>query len=95
MTDFVSNSSSSSFVIELDKPLNEYSESEFIRLFQTGRGLSELYKMLHKYDPFETKFFINVGDSDEDVPGLEEQLRDEYYGREFNNCPITSYESHH
>ena len=45
-TDYVSNSSSSSFIIHLDKPIDEYSKEEFMNKFETYRALNTVWENL-------------------------------------------------
>lgn len=51
-SDYVSNSSSSSFVIALDKPIQEYTLGEFVQLFRVGRAFDELMQHI-KSSPTE------------------------------------------
>ena len=90
----MSNSSSSSFVFQLKKPIKEYSEEEFISLFQSGRSLKWLYEKLMKEDENASKFYEIISDKIEEAPYLEEILRHEYYERG-NDGVVTDYESHH
>lgn len=92
--DFVSNSSSSSFVLQLEKPLREYTEEEFVNLFQTGRSLLTLYKKLMDECPDDSRIYLNVGDGDEDLPMLESYLIDEYCENGGTGV-VVSYENHH
>jgi len=46
-SDYVSNSSSSSFIIHLDKPIDEYSKEEFMEKFETYRALDILFEKLY------------------------------------------------
>lgn len=61
-TDYVSNSSSSSFILHLKKPLEEYSKEEFMNLFKTYRGLNTVWEMLKaKYDgSYERNLYLEV-----------------------------------
>ena len=45
-TGFVSNSSSSSFIIKLDKPVKEYSIDELEKLFGYYNPIKQIYKEL-------------------------------------------------
>ena len=47
-TDYVSNSSSSSFIIHLNKPIRYYSKEEFKSLFESDRALDCLYRYLQE-----------------------------------------------
>ena len=47
-TDYVSNSSSSSFIIHLSKPIRYYSKEEFKSLFESDRALDCLYRHLQE-----------------------------------------------
>lgn len=44
--DYVSNSSSSSFIVKLDKSIHDYSLDEFKRLFASNTILEEIYARL-------------------------------------------------
>ena len=59
--DFVSNSSSSSFIVALDKPITEYTKEEFFKLFKTtDREITDqIYDMVKD----ETPQFMYRGDS--------------------------------
>ena len=54
-TDFVSNSSSSSYVIKLDKRVEDYTLEEFKKLFRSDRALEYIFEQLQGEDPLENK----------------------------------------
>ncbi len=90
----MSNSSSSSFVLQLEKPLKEYTKEEFVSLFQVSQSFSALYRKLLEECPYDSRIYLNVGDSDEDLPMLEAYLRTEYFENGGDGV-VVSYESHH
>lgn len=47
-TDYVSNSSSSSFILHLNKPIRYYSKDEFKSLFESDQALDCLYGYLQR-----------------------------------------------
>ena len=51
--DFVSNSSTSNFIVTLDKPIGEYSKEEFHKLFKdSNRGVTDrLYDLIKDVPP--------------------------------------------
>lgn len=46
--DYVSNSSSSSFIIHLDRRIHEYTKEEFKALFSTDDALTRIYNKLKR-----------------------------------------------
>jgi len=58
---FVSNSSSTSFTIQLEKPIEEYTKEEFIKyiLGETYKGVDALYtKLRNSYDNKDNSYYV-------------------------------------
>ena len=74
---FVSNSSSSSFVIKLEKPIEEYTYEEFCEYFNYKDPVRQVYDEINTYgtDLGENKYKIQVG-SDDGTPEAESYLYD-------------------
>ena len=76
--DFVSNSSSSSFIVELDRPIAYYSKEEFFELFKnTSRELTDkIYDMCIN----QNAKYIYKGDDWDVINGVEDI--------DSINCPV-------
>ena len=72
---FVSNSSSSSFVIKLEKPIEEYTYEEFCKYFEYEDPLRQVYNEIKIYGTKleDNKYKIQCG-SDEGTSEAEEYL---------------------
>ena len=73
--DFVSNSSSSSFIIKLEKPIENYSEEEFQELFPGTK--QEIINQIHDQisDQHPEPIYIYRGDSWDIVNGVDSYSR--------------------
>jgi len=90
---FVSNSSSSSFTIKLEKPIEEYTYEEFCNYFEYNDPLRQIYNEINTYgtDLGDNKYRIYAG-SDEGTSEAEEFLYNKIYER--SNI-VEDAESHH
>lgn len=69
--DFISNSSSSSFIIKLEKPIQEYTEKEFRVLFPGTKQdiINQIHNQISGQHP--TPIYVYKGDSWDIVNGVD------------------------